>query len=503
MKPKITTFNTIAAVAGIAFSASAARAMETVIVSDNFNTADGTTLAAVNADLDVRQTGTLAPSSYAYYYGPGSTGVSISSNQLLVGSNRGFFNNADFKAALTAPEITGFKVSFKLASTGTDWVSPFLSTHSASDDRGASEFGFLIYADGAVQAYATGPDKSASNAAINTALGGTWNRAAQNTYDLVATPATTSTGTYDVSINGIEMISDVPYSFGSGGGNGQINFEVRTVANGIALFDDLQITTVSPPPPPFNLTIAPNGANFDFSWDSQPGKAYDLLTSTDLATPIAEWPIYNDGVTLYENIPATGATTTLTAVPPNGPRRFFAMRKEDGPPLLSADFEGNNGGFTISKTTGSDWEWGDPDSTGPGGSVSTGNNGSLNCWGTNTGNPGYYADPTTDSCLISPVIDLSAVAKAELSFAHAIDIDAPGGDTAVLRIVNANTDAVIDTIPFADANPSSATWQTTGPIALPVGAPIRLKWCLTGDGGDSDDYMGWYIDDVNVVETAP
>jgi hypothetical protein len=232
-----------------------------------------------------------------------------------------------------------------------------------------------------------------------------------------------------------------------------------------------------------------------------------LLASTDPATPVTEWPIYHDGATLYENIPATGTTTTLMAVPSSGPRRFFAMREEDGPPLLAADFEDNNGGFTIAKTAGSDWEWGTPTSADNGGtpnlggSVTAGNNGSTKCWGTNIGNPGYYADPTTDSCLISPVIDLSAVAGAELSFAHAIDT--AGGDTAVLRIVNANTDAVIDTMPFADGNPNSATWQTTGPIALPVGTPIRLKWCLTGDGGDSDDYMGWYIDDVRVVETTP
>jgi hypothetical protein len=507
MKPQSNILPNLAVLAGIAFAAPAARATETLILSDNFDTANGTTLAAVNANLDVRQSGTLAPSSYAYYYGPGSTGVSISSNQLLVGSNRGFFNNADFKPALSDPEITGFKLSFKFASTGTDWVSPFLSTHPDSDDRGATEFGLLVYADGAVQAYATGPDKAASSAAINTALGGTWNRSAQNTYELAATPATTTTGTYDVSINGFEVISDVPYSFGSGGSNGQINFEVRTISNGVGLFDDLQITTVSPTPPPFDLTIAPNGANFDFSWDSQPGKAYDLLASTDPATPVAEWPIYNDGATLYENIPATGTTTTLMAVPSSGPRRFFAMREEDGPPLLAADFEDNNGGFTSAKTAGSDWEWGSPTSADNGGtpnlggSVTAGNNGSTKCWGTNIGNPGYYADPTTDSCLISPVIDLSAVAGAELSFAHAIDT--AGGDPAVLRIVNANTDAVIDTMPFADGNPNSATWQTTGPIALPVGTPIRLKWCLTGDGGDSDDYMGWYIDDVRVVETTP
>lgn len=503
MKSRTITALTLATLAAIAISNLAVQAAETVLLSDNFNTANGTTLAAVNANLETRQSGTFSPSTYAYYFG--SNGVSINNDQLGVGVDRGFINNADFKTALTDPVITGFKVSFKLASTGTNWVSPFLSTHPASDDRGASEFGFLIYADGTVQAYATGPDKAASGADIHTALGGTWNRTAQNTYELVATPATTDSGTYDVFINGVEVISDVSYTFGTGGGNGQINFEIRTPANGTGIFDDFQISSFSPDPPPFNLTITPNGTNFDFSWDSQPGKIYDLLTSTDLATPIAGWPIYNDGVMLRGNIPATGSTTTLTDVLPSGPRRFFAIREETAPPLFFADFEGDdNGGFTTSKTAGSDWQWGTPASTGFGGTVNSGNGVPASfgkCWGTNIGTPGFYTDPTIETCLISPEIDLTEVAGAELRFAHVMDF--PGDDEAILRIVNADTNIVIQSIAFTDDDDTNADWSSSGPIVLPVDVTIRLEWCFSGTGAAFDDYMGWYIDDVWVMETAP
>ena len=49
---------------------------------------------------------------------------------------------------------------------------------------------------------------------------------------------------------------------------------------------------------------------YDFEWDCQPGKVYDLLTSTDLATPISTWPVYDpDSLgedTPYANIPAIG-----------------------------------------------------------------------------------------------------------------------------------------------------------------------------------------------------
>ena len=79
------------------------------------------------------------------------------------------------------------------------------------------------------------------------------------------------------------------------------------------------------------LTITPNGANYDFSWNSQNGKVYGLRTSTDLATPIAEWPIYNDGVNpSYNNIlPSGTGTNTLSAVVPIGSKRFFAVAESD------------------------------------------------------------------------------------------------------------------------------------------------------------------------------
>jgi hypothetical protein len=88
-------------------------------------------------------------------------------------------------------------------------------------------------------------------------------------------------------------------------------------------FDDIRLTAE-----PFALCISPNGTNFDFEWNSQPGKVYDLVTSTDLTIPIADWPIYNDGETLYENIPAIGTTTSLAEVPSATARRFFAIREE-------------------------------------------------------------------------------------------------------------------------------------------------------------------------------
>jgi len=89
--------------------------------------------------------------------------------------------------------------------------------------------------------------------------------------------------------------------------------------------------TVSLPAPavPIQLTITPNGGNYDFSWASLAGKQYDLLNSIDLATPVATWPVYDDGVTTYANIPYSGTgTNTLTGVLKSGPTRFFALREK-------------------------------------------------------------------------------------------------------------------------------------------------------------------------------
>lgn len=116
----------------------------------------------------------------------------------------------------------------------------------------------------------------------------------------------------------------------------QDNFNTVVLRSvGPTLFDNIQVE-VTPDlttPSTFQLVITPNGANFDFSWDSQTGKFYDLLTSTDLATPIAEWPVYDPdgpgGADPLGDIPSAGATTTLTAVPSSDPRRFFSIREND------------------------------------------------------------------------------------------------------------------------------------------------------------------------------
>ena len=258
---------------------------------------------------------------------------------------------------------------------------------------------------------------------------------------------------------------------------------------------------------PLQLGIVQNGGTLDFDWNSTSGRQYDLVSNTDLVTQPSTWLPYNDGVMTYENILSAGTgTQALSGVLLVGPRRFFALVEEPVAPLFSEDFESSDGGFTSVTTAGTDWAHGDPDSMGPGGEVTTGNEGSVNCWGTDIGNPGFYLNPTTDACLRSSVIDLTGVAGAQLTFAQAIDLDED--DSVTVNIIDDVTDTVIatDIVSIIDGDIESAPWQLVGPVAIPnvaLGQLVRIEWCLSGTGGTTNDFMGWYIDDVTVTPTTP
>jgi hypothetical protein len=73
------------------------------------------------------------------------------------------------------------------------------------------------------------------------------------------------------------------------------------------------------------LRIRQNAAALDFAWESSPGMKYDLVSHTELAMPISDWPIYHNGPTVYGNILGTGATIELQGVATAGARRFFAL----------------------------------------------------------------------------------------------------------------------------------------------------------------------------------
>lgn len=209
-----------------------------------------------------------------------------------------------------------------------------------------------------------------------------------------------------------------------------------------------------------------------------------------------------DGVTTDDSVDLGGGFHQVTVSIPKTLAvggKLFARLGISGLPvsLLDADFEADNGGFTVSTVGGTAWQYGAPNTTTPPeGVVTAGNGGSAKCWGTNlTG--GYGAN--TDTSLRSPVIDLTGVAAASLSFAMAIDANT--GHTITVNVIDDATDTVIaNVIPATgDINTSNADWAVIGPVSIPgaaLGQAVRIEWRFVGNG--NDDYNGAYIDDVVV-----
>ncbi len=264
-------------------------------------------------------------------------------------------------------------------------------------------------------------------------------------------------------------------------------------------------------------SIAPtsvyNGSDLVFTFrrtdlaNTDPATTISVAYSTDLQTwTTAQDTVAGVSIVAADDFYGTGIDRVVATLPSSlaSGGKLFARLTVSGLPatLLTEDFESGNGGFTLAAAlTGTPWAYGTPNSTGFGGTISTGNNSSAKCWGTGNGALTYYADPT-DTRLRSPVIDLTGMTTAELTFAQAIDLH--NADSVQVNIINATTDTVIQSniIPIIDGDINSANWTSIGPVAIPVaalGQPVRIEWHLSGTGGSTDDYMGWYIDDVKVT----
>lgn len=180
--------------------------------------------------------------------------------------------------------------------------------------------------------------------------------------------------------------------------------------------------------------------------------------------------------------------------------RLFARLAVGGLPatLFSEDFESGDGGFTVATASGSAWEYGAPMTPNPGGGAVTSGNSGTKCWGTKL-NSGYEVD--TNTKLRSPVIDLTGLGTATLSFAQALDIQSP--HTLVVNVIEEATDAIVaggavvhTSTPDPDTN--SAPWETVDAITIPGGMKVRIEWHFVGSG-DGANYLGAYIDDVKVT----
>lgn len=89
-------------------------------------------------------------------------------------------------------------------------------------------------------------------------------------------------------------------------------------------------------------------------------------------------------------------------------------------------------------------------------------------------------------------------------FALALDLGA--GDTAQVFLVKADTNADIGggIHTATDGDIFNANWASVELIDISAGAglKVRLEWRFSGQA-QSANYLGWYIDDVEVNGTSP
>jgi hypothetical protein len=252
----------------------------------------------------------------------------------------------------------------------------------------------------------------------------------------------------------------------------------------------------------FNVSIQPNATtpgNYDFTWTSQAGKQYDLVTSTDLATAIGTWPVW-DG---RSDLAATPPNNVLANVPGGGDsRRFFAVVERNAPALFAENFDAAAAlpvGWTSNgPVNGTNWEVGVPTgvATGPSTAFSL-----PNCAGTNIG--GYYTENVNVS-LVTPAIAIPANAGATLSFRQLIDTDG-FGDFGAVRVLDAdNADAPIVGLALTGLAGEGVTW-TENSLVLPAlnvgGKNIKIEFNFISNAGTSQDidvFGGFYVDDVSV-----
>ena len=276
--------------------------------------------------------------------------------------------------------------------------------------------------------------------------------------------------------------------------------EVRIYAEVLSASEIAALATL--PSETITLEISQTGSTLAFSWNSKAGKQYDLVSSTDLSTPVASWAVYDDLVNPpYEEIPSTGALTTLSGVEKVGTTRFFAIIEEDVPVPLSEDFEGGTsipaGWVAADNGNETAWEAGPPTNGFPAAAA----NGS-NCAGTNLAGD-YTAD--ADATLTSPAFAAPA-GGATLSFQRYVDTEGDvgegGPDFGSVRILdadNADAEIVDGDFPITQIEGFELGWnQLSFPLpAAALGKNIKIQFQFVSNG--SSQFAGFYIDDVTVT----
>ena len=242
----------------------------------------------------------------------------------------------------------------------------------------------------------------------------------------------------------------------------------------------------------FVVSSNDGGANIDFEWNSVASEVYSVVSSADPdASPDpSSWSI----VPGLENLSATPPLNRHSIARPAEGLRFYKLVAGPVPPLFFDDLEEGAQGWTtaVNDANGNtQWELGTPaGSTGP----FTGADGSTNAWCTNLGD--YGTD--SDISLRTPVIDLTGVAGAQLSFVAFRDGDG-FDDTAEVRFLRAGDLTALGAATALDMTIIDSDYTN---IEIPVDAAALGESVIVEirfmSNASVENYSGLTIDNVRV-----
>ena len=247
---------------------------------------------------------------------------------------------------------------------------------------------------------------------------------------------------------------------------------------GVMAFDSVSAVSTSED---FDFTgILADADSVEIGWDTQLGASYTLNCATSPAGPWS--PLAADLTSessQYTDSPLIDAA-------------FYQVVKIPPPPILRTSFEADEdlSGWTVSYYFGTPppvWEVGVPTS-GPS-AAHTG----TQVYGTNL--DGNYS-LLDEAGLRSPVIDLTGVSQASLTFYHWYSLEEIFDYGYIYVLDEAGNRLIPD--PIASFTGTSNDWEL-GLVPLPaaaIGQRIRLEFYLYSDIQITD--IGWYIDDVEV-----
>ena len=310
--------------------------------------------------------------------------------------------------------------------------------------------------------------------------------------DLYLNGATSPTSFHLIAGTGNdESYNYAAMGLGSTNASGAVDIDFFNLKEGIHVpTSKLRITEFSREPGTDNLRI---------SWDSKPGMKYNLRSVVDPSEAQNGEPGAWPPVEGQQEIEATPPTNTILLPLPPEDSRYFVVEEFVPPPvtIFSDDLEsGAEGWSTIvnDETGNTQWELGTPSATtGP----LRGANESENAWTTNISDYG----PDSDISLRSPAIDLSGVAKADLSFKAFRDADG-FGDSASVRFLSAADFQPLGEETSLDMTTVDQEFATITIAVVPeaLGEDIIIEWNFVSDNSPDDQYSGLTIDDIKVIE---